>query len=205
METLPMQDVQERVGMPLEEFLQEFQRQPFELINGEKRVKMPGVAGHSYRMYLLYQWLLTFVLPRGLGEVLLETTFILPGSYGSDWVKGSRIPDILFYAADRLAEYRLEIPDWERRLYELVPDLVIEIVSPNDSYSDIDAKVDLYMGDDVHLIWVCDPQRRKVRVHTPEGEATLSGDAKLTGGDILPGFEVALPDLFAPPSAAPSA
>ncbi|MBC7871588.1 MAG: Uma2 family endonuclease, partial [Chitinophagaceae bacterium] len=192
---------QERVGMSLAEFIAEFERQPFEIINGERIVKMPGVAGHSYRMYLLYQRLLTFALVHGLGEVLIETTFILPGTYDSNWVKGSRVPDILFFRADRLAAYRAQLPDWENRPYELIPDFVIEVVSPNDSYSDIDAKVDLYLADGVRMIWICDPQRRKVRVHTPIGEKTLTGESRLNGGDVLPGFEIGLTEIFAAPPA----
>jgi Uma2 family endonuclease len=122
----------------------------------------------------------------------------LPDSYNPNWVAGSRIPDIVFFVKERFAEYKAATPDWGDRPYAIVPDLVIEVVSPNDQYSDIDAKVDLYLADGVRIVWVIDPQRRKVHVHTSDRDDphVLKGDEMLKGGDVLPGFEIALTKLF---------
>ncbi|MBC7870737.1 MAG: Uma2 family endonuclease, partial [Chitinophagaceae bacterium] len=93
---------QERVGMPLAEFIAEFERKPFEIINGERIVKMPGVYSHILMIRLLFRLLDQFTQAHQLGEVFQEATFILPDTYSSDWVKGSRIPDILFISAAKM-------------------------------------------------------------------------------------------------------
>ncbi|MBC7869484.1 MAG: Uma2 family endonuclease [Chitinophagaceae bacterium] len=108
------------------------------------------------------------------------------------------MPDVSFFAAERIAAYVAQTPEWKERPFALVPDMVVEVVSPNDHYSEIDEKVDVYLADGVRLIWVIDPQRRKATVHTPDSDQPLhlKGDAVLNGGDVIPGFEVLLPKLF---------
>src|SRR5690606_2584147 len=101
----------------------------------------------------------------------------------SNWVTGSRIPDVMFYVGDRLAKYKAETPDYRERPLSIVPDLVIEVVSPNDKVIELDAKIDLYLSDGVRLIWVFNPQSRKVTVHAPD----LENPIVLKSGDTLDG------------------
>ncbi len=187
-----------KTGMALDDFLRLQDEQPFELINGERIPKLPNVAGHSDANHRLFGLLFVFLNANPLGTVLMETTFILPDHDDSNWVEGSRIPDLMFYSADRLAAYKAQTPDWKDRPYALVPDLVVEIVSPNDSYSKVDEKVDAYLADGVRLIWVLDPQRRKATIHAPDLELPipLKLGATLDGGDVLPGFSVPLATVF---------
>ena len=44
--------------------------------------------------------------------------------------------------------------DWQFKPFVIVPDLCVEIVSANDNYQDVDAKVDRYLSDGVKLVWV---------------------------------------------------
>ncbi len=189
----------EKVGMPLQEFIELGNDQPFELINGERIPKKPTVFGHSELIRLLFTLLDRFTQQHNLGEVYSETTFIVPDADDPDWVEGSHIPDLMFFAGDRIAKYKAETPDHRARPLALVPDLVIEVVSPTDKVSELDEKIDAYLLDGVRLIWVVDPQRRKATVHAPDLEQPLhrSGDAVLDGGDVLPGFTISLPELFA--------
>jgi len=191
-----METVQERVGMPLDEFIREFTRQPFELINGEKKFLMPNVAGPNYVMHLIYLALITYFAQNPFGEPMIQATFIRPDTYDSNWVKGSRLPDVLVYKITELAEYRAQTPDWKVRPYPLIPLFVVEVVSPTDDYRDVDEKIDLYLADGVAMIWVIDPQRSKARVYTAAGEKRLSGDTVLDGGDVLPGFQMSLSKLL---------
>lgn len=188
-----------KVGMSLEQFLDESARQPFELINGERRPKLPPVFGHSKRIRLLFRALDHYVMTGRLGEVFSETAFILPDSYDSNWVEGSRTPDIMFYAGNRIAEYLKAAREADLRPLPLIPDLVVEIVSPNDKFSEVLEKVDLYLQDGVRLIWVIDMKRKNVLIYTPEGDSprTLKGEAVLSGEDVITGFEIKLSDLFA--------
>lgn len=189
--------LQTKIGMPLDEFMAAMEAQPFELINGERRIKMPNVFGHSKVIRLLFLLLYQFTQLRKEGEVYTETTFIMPDQTDSSWVEGSRIPDLMFFAGNRIAEYESQNPDHNTRPLALVPDLVIEVVSPTDKVSELDEKIDAYLLDGVRLIWVVDPQRRKATVYAPDMEQPLhlNVNGVLDGGDVLPGFRAALVDV----------
>jgi Uma2 family endonuclease len=105
------------------------------------------------------------------------------------------------FRAERFNPYQEAIPDWKDKPYILVPDLVVEVVSPNDNLWGLDEKVDLYPADGVRLIWVIDPQRKEISVYTPAAPNTrqqtnLKPGDTLTGGDIIPGFEIAVKAIF---------
>jgi len=80
----------------------------------------------------------------------------------------------------------------------MVPDLAVEVISPGDSYSEVDEKVERYLNDGVRMVLVVDPQRRKVVVHVPNSNRPthLTENDILSGGDVLPGFEVKVADIF---------
>lgn len=185
-----------RVGMPLDEFIELGNQQPFELINGERIPKLPNVFGHSEIIRLLFRLLDAYALARQAGDAYNETTFILPDAYDSGWVSGSRIPDLMFYVGDRVTRYKEQTPDYRERPLSIVPDLVIEVVSPNDKVIELDAKIDLYLADGVRLIWVFNPQSRKVTVHAPDLENPVVLKDRLDGGDVLPGFTLDLQQFF---------
>lgn len=183
--------------MTLDEFIRRFDQDgPFEILDGEIVPKMPNIFGHSVIIKKVFVALLPYE-KQGLGEVFPETTFVLMDA--PDWVKSSRIPDLLFVGAGRLEAYRATFKDWQQKPPILVPDLVIEVVSPNDQYSDIAKRVKRYFSDGVSLVWVIDPQTKEVIVHTlgSDKQAKLSGDATLKGSNILPDFQLKLSELFA--------
>jgi len=187
-----------RIGMSLADFIAESNDQPFELINGERLPKMPTIAGHNETIHALLMRLSAHVDAHGLGMARAEVTFVLTDRYDPDWVEGSRTPDVMFIRAERLQAYRAAHPDWRDKPYLIVPDFVAEVVSPNDTFSKIDEKVDAYLADGVRLIWVIDPQRRKAFVFTPDDEPQRPfGDDVLDADDVIPGFRVKLSDLFA--------
>ncbi len=193
-----MADITAKIGMPLDEFMELSNDQPFELINGERIPKMPNVFGHSEMIRHFFLLLYAQTQAEHSGEVYSETTFILPDADNQDWVEGSRIPDVMYYAGDRIAKYKAEHPNHRARPLALVPDLVIEVVSPTDKFSELDEKIDAYLLDGVRLIWVIDPQRQKATVHAPHLEQPihLKKDGILDAGDIIPGFKIALSRLF---------
>jgi Uma2 family endonuclease len=184
--------------MPLDEFIELSNAQPFELINGERIPKLPTVYGHTEVAQALFLALHLYAAPEQLGEAVIEGTFILPDTDDSTWVTGSRIPDVMFFVGDRLAKYKAENPDYRKLPLPLVPDLAIEVVSPNDKVVELDEKIDLYLSDGVRLIWVFNPQSRKVTVHAPdlENPIVLKAGDTLDGGDVLPGFTLDVKKLF---------
>jgi len=173
--------------MALEDFVREFDAAPFELINDEKRLLVPALPQHGEVVIILMR--LLFQLEQSAGIVFYtEQPFVLLEA--SDWVKGSRVPDIMVYTALRMNAYKAATPDWERKPFALIPDLCIEIVSKNDDFDEVMEKVETYLEDGVRLVWVFAPQTRLVYVRSAGSrQATvLRADDELEGGDVIPGF-----------------
>jgi Uma2 family endonuclease len=111
-------------------------------------------------------------------------------------MKGSRVPDLMFFAAARWQKYIIDTADFEGKPFVLVPDLAVEVVSPNDLYTEIQDKVDRYLNDGVRLIWVIDSQRKRVTVYEGDHYTTLGQEMMLTEGDVIPGLSLPLANLF---------
>lgn len=167
---------------------------PFELINGEQIPVNPMVMKHNKSAKKLYDNLITFLAGKSFGEAYFEAAFVL--TYQSDWVSGSRVPDILFIRATRLEAYVAAFPNWEDMPLVMIPDLVVEVISQNDRYVDVDAKVDLYLEDGVEIIWVVDPKQKTVTVRGKDYYKKLKTGDMLTGGAVIPGFELAVQAIF---------
>ena len=183
-----------REGMALDEFLRRQDEQPFELIDGEEILIMtPKMFGSDYDAHFVQR-----ILERATqGDVFIEATFILPDTLNSNWVKGSRQPDIMYLAEGRLAAYRAAHPDWRIKPLMLVPDLAVEIVSPTDRLPKVWRKAIVYLEDGVRLVWVINPMRQMVTIFAQdEAPITLYAADTLNGGDVLPGFSLALNTLF---------
>ena len=103
-----------------------------------------------------------------------------------------RVPDVAFVRADRA-------PQGEARKHfpRLAPDLVVEVLSPTDRISDVVAKIEKYQKAVLPLIWLVDPEKMIVTV-IAAGKATavLTANDALDGGDIIPGFSVAVSEFF---------
>ncbi len=90
-------------------------------------------------------------------------------------------------------------PRGQRRGFTTAPPvLAVEVLSPGNSASEIGEKVDLYLRHGVRVVWIVDPRRATVVVHTPDGLARrLALGDTLEGGEALPGFALPLAELFA--------
>ena len=77
------------------------------------------------------------------------------------------------------------------------PDLAVEVTSPNDSAREVEQKTDSWLAAGTSEVWVVSPQHRTVTVHRLSEPATVFDESEtLTGGDLLPGFEVSVQELF---------
>ncbi len=85
----------------------------------------------------------------------------------------------------------------QTRLVRGVPILAVEILSPNDKHDEIREKIMEYRRTGVKLIWEVDPDFQTIRVHRQEQEPVMfNRNQTLAGDKVLPGFEVAVADLF---------
>jgi Uma2 family endonuclease len=80
----------------------------------------------------------------------------------------------------------------------VAPDLVVEILSPSETASELEEKVRDYRAAGTRLIWVVDPATRVVSVRRTGGPDTrLTEIDVLDGSDVLPGFTIPVTRLFA--------
>jgi Uma2 family endonuclease len=185
------------VGMALADFLR-IPLERFELIDGEVIPKMPHLPRHDFVGDLVRDAMREAIDGKGVGLVVREWTFISPDADRKNWVKGSYVPAIMFIRQDRLDAYIQEHPNWLDEPLALIPDLVIEIVSPTDRNSDVLDKVQRYLRDGVPLVWIVDMERRRIYQYRAEGDpVTVLTDADLLdGGDLIPGFSLAVAAVF---------
>ncbi len=80
-----------------------------------------------------------------------------------------------------------------------VPDLAVEVVSPNDLAEEINTKVKEYREAAVPLIWVIYPSSNEVVVYGKTGVIVLTSQDELSGEKILPGFQLSIAELFRKP------
>ena len=130
---------------------------------------------------------LDHVRRHGLGRCYLAEAGFLVGR-DPDTV---RAPDLAFVDRTRVAQ----IP---RRGYAaLAPDLVAEILSPDDRPGEVLAKLGEWLEAGVRLVWVIDPDRRVASVYRADGSVTtVSSDAEVDGEAVLRGFSFPLSELF---------
>ena len=80
---------------------------------------------------------------------------------------------------------------------ELVPDLVVEVVSPGDTRIEVRDKVEDWLDSGALLVWVLYPATRSATVYQPNGAAyQLSELDSLNGEGVVPGFSCRVGDLF---------
>ncbi|MDR3636491.1 MAG: Uma2 family endonuclease [Isosphaeraceae bacterium] len=111
-----------------------------------------------------------------------------------------RKPDVSFIRRERM---NWDQPD--EGFVGIAPDLVAEVVSPNDLAYEIDEKVEDYLEAGVRLVWVVHPLLRMIRVHRADGSITvLSERENLTGEDVILGFVCPVAALFPTTTKTPS-
>jgi Uma2 family endonuclease len=107
-----------------------------------------------------------------------------------------RIPDVAFVSWDRIPGG--EFP--KQPIPHLVPDLTVEVISPSNTRKEMEEKLREYFEKGVRLVWLVRPRARVVDVYTAADQFTrLSVSATLDGADVLPGFSIAVGDLFRKP------
>lgn len=171
--------------------IEEFERLPddgwrMELVRGQVVREPPAGFEHASISIQIGSILHTFVRERGLGVVVgAEAGFVL-----TDEPPTVRAPDVAFVAENRLDFDRL-------RFAPLAPDLAVEIVSPSNTMSEIQAKVMDYLDAGASLVWVVEPRSHSVTVYRSREEIRLlTEDEEIDGGAVLPGLRLKVSELF---------
>jgi len=161
-----------------------------ELIEGVIEEMSPTGEEHGDIASELNMLIRQHVKAHRLGRVTAaETGYILHTS-----AKGKHTvlaPDVGFISKERAT------PTPNKKFVIAAPDLAVEVVSPSETYTKVAKKVALYLRYKTRLAWVVDPDSKTVAVHTSAGSRTLGLNDTLDGGDVLPGFTLAVKDIFA--------
>ena len=159
-----------------------------ELINGVLRKTVSAGVEHSFIAGNILAAFHAHIRPRRSGRVGGTDGGVLIGR-NPDHV---REPDIFYVSAERLPlDVRVQ------GYLEVAPELVVEIISPSDTQTEVAEKTRLWLNLGVLMVVEVYPRTRTVMVHRPGVPAfTLTGDDALDGGDVLPGFSLPLSEIF---------
>lgn len=158
-----------------------------ELVKGEI-IRMAPTGYLHGRIELKFGKILdSFVEQHNLGQVFVGEVGIYTHR-NPDTVCGA---DVAYVSHERLSQAQ------SQSYLDVAPELIVEILSPDDRWSDVTDKLDEYFGIGVQQVWVANPKRQEVFVYcSPTDVKRFAANEKLSGGEVLPGFEVVVAELF---------
>lgn len=170
----------------------------YEIIDGAK-VELPPMSVDSQAIaFRLAHHLSNYGVAQGIGDAYTEMLFKLPLKKDRN-----RKPDAAFVPYSRWPKYK-SLPS--TNAWDVLPDLCVEVVSPNDNGDEIETKVTEYLSAGVPLLWVVYPRQEVVYVYESASQVRrLTPADTLDGGTVIPGFTLPLAELFPQPPAAPPA
>jgi Uma2 family endonuclease len=161
---------------------------PSELIRGFIVHRQPAVYLHAQVEGKIAAAFDDFVRHHELGHVVTGDVGVYT-RYNPDTV---RAMDIAFISNQRLAQVK------SKSYLDVAPELVVEVLSPDDAWSDLMEKLDEYFTCGVKVVWVADLRTRQVYVYqSVTNVERFTEKDTLTGSDVLPGFSVSIAELFA--------
>jgi Uma2 family endonuclease len=179
---------QTKTELTLEEFLSLPEGEgdiTYELVDNQAVPKMSPKKFHSRLtrslIKILEQW------GEERGEIGVEWAVKLT-KMGRDWVP---VPDLLYVSYERLS------PDWNQdEACPVVPELVIEIISPEQTFGQLAAKARNYLDAKVLRVWVVDSKARSITVFYPDAAPqTYMGDTLLKD-PLFDGLEFTAEQVF---------
>ncbi len=159
-----------------------------ELVCGELRTMSPPGEEHAWLTALLTSSLVNACQASSAGRVLAGE----PGFRLTSDPDTVRAPDVAFIRTSRLKG----APG--RGYVQEAPDIAIEVISPNDRYTEVDEQVAQWLEHGTTLVLVANPRTQTVSEHR-QGQAIrrLTVDDTLRAEDLIPGWRLPLKDLFA--------
>jgi len=160
----------------------------YELIDGRLPEMAPTGDAHGEIELAIGSFLRQFVREHNLGRVSVGEV----GLYLRRNPDAVRAADALFISHERHAKRGagsyLDVP----------PELVVEVLSPNDAWSDVMQKLRDYLGFGVNLVWIIDPGSKTVHAYRSISDVQVFEEHdRLDAGEVLPGFSVPVAEIFA--------
>jgi Uma2 family endonuclease len=102
--------------------------------------------------------------------------------------------DVCYLTAEQVARH--EAAGGDQYVPE-VPAIVAEVISDSETAAYVNEQAADYLAGGARLVWLLFPKTRVVEAHTPDRAAiTVTAGEVLDGGEVLPGFSVAVASLF---------
>ena len=159
-----------------------------ELVQGEIVFMSPSGGRHGELTIAIGALLRIHVKTKQIGKTYGAET----GFYTRRNPDTVRAPDAMFISSDRVAKITDHV-----KFLDVAPNLVVEVLSPGDTWTEVETKVQEYFTAGVRLIWIIDPKAETITVYRSANERTiLTRTDILTGGDILPEFSVPVSEIF---------
>lgn len=155
----------------------------------EKLVENKGTQLSGYIIQIISGFLFVFLRDNPIGYALIEARYRLPGDDDNDV-----IPDLSFVLKRRGTLVHSGPAPY-------MPDLAVEAQSEGQSERFMLDKALLYLANGARMVWIIYSTRQIIEVLTPTDRQLLTINDTLTGGEVLPGFSVAVRELFPPEDA----
>lgn len=169
-----------------EEFARMVGYEHCELVNGRILQMPPPGDEHGSVQLLIGAALLAFVSIHKLGRVRAEV-----GIYVSRVPDTVRAPDAVFISNERYAQKETSA------FLDIAPDLVVEVLSPGNTWEEMTQKMREYFAIGVRLVWIVSPSSRAVFAYRSLTDVReFAATDELPGDDVLPGFSVPVASLF---------
>jgi len=161
----------------------------YELVNGELKKMSPAGQKHGRITVRLTEPLAKHVRDNQLGQVYAaETGFKLKSN--PDTVRAA---DIAFVRRERL-----EILGETESYWPGAPDLAVEVNSPSDTVREVEKKVMEWLKFGSRVVWIVSSKLHTVTVYRSLTDiVTLTEKDILDGGDVVPGFQISIVEIFA--------
>lgn len=169
-----------------EEFFHRPDLGPCELVNGRIVPLPPTGCDHGFVEARLVSRLMTYAESSGRGEVMSGEA----GIYIRRNPDTVRAPDAAFISNERLVKRN------SSSYLDIAPELVVEVLSPDDRWSEVTEKIQDYFDAGVARVWIVDPKARKLHAYRSPTESELFGEGQvLADEEVLPGFRLNLSEL----------
>lgn len=162
----------------------------YELVKGVLKKMSPAGGEHSRIALYLGSHLVSYIVEHNLGV-----------AYGADggFKVGSNpdtvlCPDLSFVSRERAAN----LSD-DRKFLPLAPDLAVEVLSPGDTYSEAEDKVEQWLSAKTRVVMLVDPRKKIVTIYRPQAEPVVLRKTDILDlPDIIPGWSLPVSKAFPP-------
>ena len=157
----------------------------FELIHGEIIEVSPSELHGTIAARITIR-IGIFVEEHDLGRLTVEPRHKMP-----DDDHNAVLPDVAFTSRERA------LPVVQQGAVPQMPDLAVEIKSPNDSNIALRDKAAYYLANGTRMVWLVYPDKQIVEIYQPDADIQmLTPNDTIDGGSVLPGFTLPVRDVF---------